>query len=422
MSATTAIERLAGIDRPWRRRAMVLGFLLCACLIWSGWSWWSQRRYQSAKLEIEHLMAGGRYAAACRSLETLIGWNGDADGGLHDLLGSCELARGNLPAADKAWAGVPPGSGSFERAVLSRMTMLRDAGRLAEAEQLVIEAARQQPSHGASLLIGLVPLLIDQGRHDEAIELIENRWRELKAMGQGSLDPAIKLLMRHVDMTTSDVSLDAMRASLDEAAKLASDDDRVWLGKANLAIRTGDLTDAQRWLVECEKKRPDDRAFWKARLKWAMAAGHVDDVEKAMGHLPEIASSPSEQHRINAWVARRRGDLAKESSELEQFLSITPGDISCLDRLIELHQKAERTADAAEVMTRKKNVVDLMSRYLELNRRKQPIRDAEEMARIAEQLGRRFEALGYSTIAESQEPARSDMGNRFRVSGSTSKP
>lgn len=420
MSAATAFERATGAVRPSRRRAMAIGLLICAGLISGGWFWWNHRRYQSAKLDIEHLMAGGRYAAACRSLETLIGWNGDADGGLHYLLGSCELARGNLPAADKAWADVPPGTETSERAILSRMTMFRDAGRLADAEQLVTETARRQPSDSASLMLGLVPLLIDQGRRDEAIRLIEDRWRELDAKGQGPHDPAIKLLMRHVEMTTSEVPLDAMRASLDEAARLAPDDDRVWLGRANLAIRAGDLKDAERWLVVCEKKRPDDRAVWRARLKWAMATGHVDDVEKALGHLPEIASSPSEQHRINGWLARQRGDLAMERSELDQLLAVMPGDLTALDRLIELETQGGRPEDAAKLMMQKTAVRDLTGRFLELNRRKQPIRDAENLAEIAEQLGRRFEALGFLTIAAFQKPERQDLGKKLRGLGTTS--
>ncbi len=101
----------------------------------------------------------------------------------------------------------------------------------------------------------------------------------------GALDPAIKLLLQHVEVTTGEAAIDVVRTSLDEAAKLAPDDDRVWLGRANLAIRTGDMKDAERWLNECEQKRPDDRAVWRARLKWAMATDRIDAVERAVTHL-----------------------------------------------------------------------------------------------------------------------------------------
>ena len=175
--------------------------------------------------------------------------------------------------------------------------------------------------------------------------------------------------------------------SLDEAAKLAPDDDRVWLGRANLAIRTGDVKDAERWLDQCEEKRPDDRAGWRARLKWAMATDRIDAVERAMTHLPDIASLSADQHRINAWLAGHRGDFAKERSELELLIAADPGELSAYDRLIDLHKKGGQPALAAEVLQKRNAVRELLGRYMMLHGRKQPIRDAEELARIAEQLG-----------------------------------
>jgi hypothetical protein len=50
-----------------------------------------------------------------------------------------------------------------------------------------------------------------------------------------------------------------------------------------------------------------------------------------------------------------------------------------------------------------------------LHGRKQPIRDAEELARIAEQLGRGFEARGFLTIAVFQEPRRNDLREKLRT-------
>ena len=178
-------------------------------------------------------------------------------------------------------------------------------------------------------------------------------------------------------------AIDEVRTLLDEAAKLAPDDDRVWLGRANLAIRTGDMKDAERWLNECEKKRPDDRAVWRARLKWAMATDRIDAVERGMTHLPDVASLSAEQHRINAWLAGHRGDFAKERSELELLLAADPGDLSAFDRLIDLHKKEGQPALAAEVFQNRNAVRELLGRYMMLHGRKQPIRDAEELARIA---------------------------------------
>ena len=184
----------------------------------------------------------------------------------------------------------------------------------------------------------------------------------------GALDPAIKLLLQHVEVTTGEAAIDVVRTSLDEAAKLAPDDDRVWLGRANLAIRTGDMKDAERWLNECEKKRPDDRAVWRARLKWAMATERIDAVERAKTYLPDKSSLSAERHRASAWLAGHRGDFAKERSELERLLVADPGDLSAFDRLIDLHKKGGQPDLAAELLQHRNAVRELLGRYMMLHR------------------------------------------------------
>jgi tetratricopeptide (TPR) repeat protein len=388
--------------------------LVGAGLIFGGWIWWSDRRDKAATLEIEDHVAKGRYAAACRNLEALLARKPDPNGRLRYLLGWCDLARGNIERAEKAWASVVPGTEFSERAILGRMRLLQEDGRLAEAERLVREAARDERNNRTALMVGLVPIMIDLGRRDEAAELIEARWEYLNARGQGALDSAIKLLLRHVEVTTGMVAIEAVRTSLDEAAKRAPDDDRVWLGRANLAIRTGDMKDAERWLDECEKKRPDDRAVWRARLDWAMATGRVDAVQRALTHMPDLASVSADRHRVSAWLARHRGDFANERSELELLIAVEPGDLSAFDRLIDLHKKGSQPALATEVAQKRNSVCELLGRYMMLHSRKQPLRDAEELTRIAGQLGRGFEARGYLTIAVFQEPRRKDLREKLR--------
>jgi enediyne biosynthesis protein E4 len=389
--------------------------LVGAGLIIGGWILWTQLRHKQAILEIEDHIAKGRYSAACRNLEALLAQKADVNGWLLYQLGFCELARGRVAATKKAWASIEPGTEFSERAILGRMLLLQNEGKIAEAERLVSEAANDRRNNRTSLMVLLVPIMIDLGRQDEATELIEDRCEDLSALGQGALDPAIKLLLQHVEVTTGEAAIDVVRTSLDAAAKLAPDDDRVWLGRANLAIRLGDMKDAERWLNECEKKRPDDRAIWRARLKWAMATERIDAVERGMTHLPRVALVPVEQHRMSAWLAGHRGDFAKERSELELLLAADPGDLSAFDRLIDLHKKEGHLALAAQVFQNRNAVSELLRRYLMLHGRKQPIRDAEELGRIAEQLGRRFEARGFLTIAVFQEPGRKDLREKLRT-------
>jgi thioredoxin-like negative regulator of GroEL len=415
MAAQTAAEQSSRRDKPPRRRALGVGALVGAGILLGGWIWWSDRRDKGAMLEIEDQMAKGRYSAACRNLETLLARKADASGELRYLLGWSELARGHIEASEKAWASVVPGTEFSERAILGRMRLLQEGGRLARAERLVTEAARDQRNNRTSLMVGLVPILIDLGRQDEATELIEERWADLNARGRGTLDPAIKLLLQHVELTTGVTAIDELRTFLDEAAKLAPDDDRVWLGRANLAIRTDDMKDAERWLDQCETKRPDDRAVWRARLKWAMATDRFDVAQRAIAHLPDVASRSADRHRINAWLAGHCGNFVKERSELELLIAADPGDLAALDRLIDLHKKGGQTVLAAEVYRKRTSMRELLVRYVKLHGRKQPIRDAEELARIAEQLGRGFEARGFLTIAVFQEPGRKDLREKLRT-------
>ena len=380
-----------------------------------GWIFWTQVRYKQAILEVEDHIAKGRYSAACRNLEALLVQKEDVNGGLRYQLGFCEAARGHIEATEKAWASIEPGTEFSERAIGGRMLLLQNEGKIADAERLLSKAANDRRNDRTALMVLLVPILIDLGRQDEATELIEDRWEYLNAHGQGALDPAIKLLLQHVEVTNGETSIDLVRTLLDKSATLAPDDDRVWLGRANLAIRTGDMKDAEEWLNKCEKQRPDDRAVWRARLKWAMAANRTDVAERAIAHMPDVASRAADRHRIDAWLAGHRGDFAKERSELERLLAVDPGDLSALDRLVELHKKGGQPALAAEVFQKRNAVRELLGRYRMLHRRMQPIRDAEELARIAEQLGRWFEARGFLTIAVFQEPKRNDLREKLRT-------
>ena len=83
----------------------------------------------------------------------------------------------------------------------------------------------------------------------------------------------------HIELTLKATPVETVRACLDQAARLAPDDDRVWLGRANLAIRTGAYDEAERWLDACQQRRPDDVPVWRARLSWGIATNRIDVVQ-----------------------------------------------------------------------------------------------------------------------------------------------
>src|SRR5262249_5880912 len=54
---------------------------------------------------------------------------------------------------------------------------------------------------------------------------------------------------------------------LEDVGRRAPEDDRVWLGKAYLAIRTAQFAEAEAWLERCLVRRPADPVVWRARLE-----------------------------------------------------------------------------------------------------------------------------------------------------------
>ena len=182
----------------------------------------------------------------------------DPKGGVVYLLGSCELARGRPQAAGEAWARVVPGTAFSDRAIRSRMRLFRDSGHFADAERFLLDAARDPRNDRTAVLVLLVPIYADQGRVEEAQRLLVDRWEYLDAMGEGALEPAINLVRQHVELTLKGTPVETVHAALERAATQAPDDDRVWLGRANLALRTGAFVEARRWLDLCQERRPDD--------------------------------------------------------------------------------------------------------------------------------------------------------------------
>jgi tetratricopeptide (TPR) repeat protein len=405
----TDVPTDASVVKDPRRWRLLIAFLGVAALVSGGWAWWTDRRYQSAMVEIEAEIKAGQYTIACRSLEKLLSWKADPKGGIVYLLGSCELARGRTQAAGEAWARIVPGSAYSEKAIRGRMRLFHESGHLAAAERLIHDAAEDRRNDRTALLMLLVPIYVQQGRIDEAVRLIEARWEHLNKRVEGALEPAILLLWQHIELTSKPTPVETLRDFIDQAARLAPKDDRVWLGRANLAIRTGAYDEAGRWLDACQRLRPDDVPIWRGRLSWGIATGRIDVVEQALTHLPAAESRPAQLHRIHAWLASKRGDVETERRELERLLVADPADLTAVDRLARLAEGHGQPAQAAELRRKRDEIDRLRARYEKLYLRKQPLRDAVEMAHLAEQLGRRFEARAFLTLAISEDPDREDL-------------
>ncbi len=391
-----------------RRRWWLATSTLVAGLLWGGWAWWSDLSYRDAIARIELEMANGRFNAASRRLGELL----EREPGSEEaavLLGRCEKECGRIRTADAALARVAPGSPFAHQAILARMRLAHDQGRFARAEEIIAEAAADPRNDGPHTRFLLVPIYSRVGRLDEARRLIEERWEGLRQQGEAASGPAVDAVRMHIELDLKPDRVEEMRAYLDRAAAMAPDDDRVWLGQAILAIRAGDLAEARRRLDACRARRPEDAAVWDARLRLGLASGRVEDVNEALAHLPAEGATPARIFRLRAWLAAHRGDADADRRALEALIAADPADLEARDRLAERAERAGDTARAAALRRERDEVRRLLGRYEFLHDRTQPLRDAAEMAGIAERLGRTFEARAFLTLAIAEDPDRQDL-------------
>src|SRR5207237_59285 len=125
---------------------------------------------------------------------------------------------------------------------------------------------------------------------------------------------------------------------------------------------------------------------------------------QAVAHLPAARYPPQRVARLRAWFAASRGDARAEQRALELALESDPGDTVAVERLAELAAIAGQADRAAGLRRRKAELDGALLRYRHLYNDGNPAVHAREMARLAEQLGRRFEARGFLALAARSHP------------------
>ena len=83
----------------------------------------------------------------------------------------------------------------------------------------------------------------------------------------------------------------------------------------------------------------------------------------------------------------------------QRLLEVDPADLAALDQLTVIAERDGKLDRALAYRRRKAEIGRLQARYKTLYARNQTLRDAGEMATLAEQLGRPFEAKVFRTIA-----------------------
>jgi tetratricopeptide (TPR) repeat protein len=356
-------------------------------------------------------VADGQFAEAGRRLSRLSAWwPGQAEVAL--LLGVCERETGHTDAAVAAWSRISDSSPEAGEAGLRRGEAEMDRGRLDEAEFVFSAALRRDGPRGVDVRHDLMQLFWQEGRLDEARVLIERNWDEYRrALGPDS-EPALKNLRAHLSLDLEVYAIGRAQELLDRAGAAAPGDPKVWLGRANLAARTGAYAEARRWLDRYLASRPDDPVAWATVLDLAMATEDLELAGTAVGHLAIAQLPPEHVARARAWFAAHRDDVALERTVLEEHLEREPGDTIAIERLSQLEIRAGRVARAAELRRRKTELDRARVRYAD--RVASDFKaDARELADMAETLGRWFEARAFLTIVVKNHPGDDEARARL---------
>jgi tetratricopeptide (TPR) repeat protein len=367
-------------------------------------------------LEARREILAGRVRPAARKLVALL------DGGHRPdevayLLGTCERAMDRPEAALRTWSRVEPDSPFALRALRGRMELMIAGGHLSEGERLITDAMndRRIDRFGLPLVLGI--LYSQQGRFDDALQLIASSWDQINRGGDGGSERAIQTLDMHIQVRLNPISDDEIRPFLDRAARLDPDDDRVWLAQANLGIRNGAYQEAARRLDQCLSRRPDDVPVWRAKIRCGVATNQIKEVQSAAARIPANMTTRVEVERLAGWYAGFRRDFEGERKALERLLTVAPADFQALDRLAQLAADDGLAERRREWISKKHAAEQAQAEYRAFHNRNQPVRDAVKMAKLAETLGQWFEAKAFLTLAADANPDRADVrANLKRIS------
>jgi enediyne biosynthesis protein E4 len=367
----------------WLWTFLTLGFLAA---VFGGWRWLDNATFQREFSRAEADLANGRTHAARKRLLELRERRPQSAEAAYQL-GLCEEKLGHLESALKVWSGVTADSPLFVQTCVCRALTLMNLGRYAVAEELLAAAPRHTGRYAGHVRDEIETLLRIEGRTREVRKLIVEAWR-------GASNPS-EVLNRLYMLEDAPFPVEYVTERLKRGDP---NDDRVWLGHANLAIWSGRFPDAVRWLDACTKRRPDDQSIWLARLAVAMASSDADGARSALVHVKSDWFLPAEVLRIRAWLAASSGDDDRERQTLTAMTALEPGDAAAWARLAELAIKAGDRAEAETFAKKQAHASSLRERYDRLMLLDDRGRYADELARLAKELGRPIEARGWSLI------------------------
>lgn len=210
----------------------------------------------------------------------------------------------------KAWQGALDTVDYW--ADIERAESLRQAGKLAEAQQLLEKAAKRQPKETAAT-VKLADILFDQGKTEAARSAYQ------QVLKQHPGDPGALAGMAQVARASGD--LQGARQSLEDA--LAKNPDDPWLRYqlAQIYQSAGREKDARKLVDGLLTVRPDDPQALYASAMLAGQQSRLDAARDTMARIPEgqrTASMRAFAADLNRQaVVRQAGLLARQGRKAE---------------------------------------------------------------------------------------------------------
>jgi tetratricopeptide (TPR) repeat protein len=394
---------------PWRPILIAFAVAVAGAAAWVGIAAIDTRRMQGELRQAQTELDRGLVHSARRRLAAVSASRPRALHGEVDYwLGICEATAGRQQAALAAFGRVPPGFRYDARGAYLEAAASLQRGRLSAAESRLEQTLAGDELGTDSLRALLVRVYQIESRNADAALAQRGRLA-------GATDPA-PILKDLWSIEREVPPLDSLGSTLDEAARMAPGDDRVWLGRGRLAIRAGQLGEAELWLKRCIESKAD-APVWRSWLDWARAAGRPDEALRALKHIDPATVDPAERLAVRAWFASQAGLKEVEVKALVKLLEVEPHDTTALDRMAALAHDAGRGSAAAEYRRRKAEVDTALERYrFRLLRADLPSGPTAqlEMGQLAETAGRSLDAIVWYRAVGRSLPANASAQTALR--------
>jgi tetratricopeptide (TPR) repeat protein len=367
-------------------------------------SWRQRHELGLARAELER----GEYLTALGRLEflesTRVPWTGGRKDELAYWLGVCRWRAGRRKEALAALARVPDGADYGTRTAAMMAVGLLEQGHWRAAERRLERALAREATDLDTIRGQLEQLYRMQVRTEDAARLLR--------AGCATVSDPVGVLRALWRTERGTPPLATICQALDIGERLDPRDERVWLGRARVATLMGRLDEAEAWLSRCtDPGAHPDEPVWRAWLDWSRAARRPETARMALRALGPARLGPAGRLAWRAWFAQQEGDVAAERRALESWLTLEPRHPAILTRLAVLTRAAGQADRTASLVAAKAEVDRALDAYNERMLDGDPLGRASDrlaLGRLAEAIGRRFDAGIWYTLVLRVEPGNAD--------------